>query len=382
MSDTEPTKDVPPRPQPPAEPRAVTSAAAPSLPAEVAVVPNHKVGRHLVYDKYPAAYDVLMSRHDCSAVQAALWAEARRLLAPTKEASEPAQEPAEPSPSLRVADLGCGTGRLALMLLPWARHLFAADAAMPMVARCVERVAALVPEARPHVYHEGTTPPTAAAAGDEPRSAVMAHCAFEELAPLPEAVAKERGLSPVKCPCAECLAALVTQGEAAVATPPTIGPVAGYALHAGASSGGPQDMVVAGWSLSFVMTAQWGNTRWHDVIFRTIASMAAALDPARGVVAVVETLGNFSEEPVRRNSLHTYLATVLGFTQSWCRTDYVFTSEEEARRLVTFFFGSKVAERLAGTKDPTRLLECTGIWVRRFAPGETVRLAPPAAAAT
>eukprot|EP00672_Neobodo_designis_P001420 CAMPEP_0174867132 /NCGR_PEP_ID=MMETSP1114-20130205/63412_1 /TAXON_ID=312471 /ORGANISM="Neobodo designis, Strain CCAP 1951/1" /LENGTH=367 /DNA_ID=CAMNT_0016102309 /DNA_START=61 /DNA_END=1160 /DNA_ORIENTATION=+ len=358
--------DVPARPQPPAEGREAASkhdAKAPSLPSDVALVPNHKVGRHLVYDRYPEAYDVLMSRHDCAGVLALLNAEARRVAG--------LREDAPPAPTLRIADLGCGTGRLALMLLPWARRLFAADAAAPMVARCVERVAAADAALRPQLYG-------APASGSEEhgRSAVMARCAFEELAALPNDVAAARGMDG-GCPCAECARAAKADDGAATdgapSKPRVIGPVAGYSVHPGAAGWGGLDMVVCGWSLSFVMTAQWGNTRWHDVVFRTVSAMVAALDASKGgVVCVVETLGNFSEAPVRRNSLHAYLANVLGFSQAWCRTDYVFTSAEEARRLVTFFFGAKVAERLAGTADPARLLECTGVWVRRFGPGETV----------
>ena len=117
------------------------------------------------------------------------------------------------------------------------------------------------------------------------------------------------------------------------------------------------------------MTAKWGETRWHDEIYRCVARMAGAISLERGgAICIVETLGNFSDEPVRKNSLHAYFSDVLGFSLEWCRTDYTFQSAEEARRLLTFFFGAKVADRVAASDDPLRLKECTGIWTKRFAP--------------
>jgi SAM-dependent methyltransferase len=343
-----------PPPESPVEqrrpPQPAAEAAAPKVPPpapvskELAVVPTHKVGRHLVYDQYPEAYDVLMSRHDCTSVETALRAIAAEL-ANGHRGSDAAHL------GLRVADLGCGTGRLARMVLPVTSNLFATDAAVAMLRRFRERLFNDVPDA--HVV--GPSPPVPGNSKPYRLHVTLGPSTFEAfLDPWMNSAAP----GAVRCPCGECQ----KTGNAA---PPFAEPVAAnYRLTT--SDAGPFDLVMCGWSLSFVMTAQWGYARWHESVYRAVSAMVASVDPATGgVVCIVETLGNFSDTPVRKNSLHAYLSDVCGFEQTWCRTDYKFRDGAEAARLITFFFGAKVAEKVAASEDPALLKECTGIWVKR-----------------
>lgn len=337
----------------------------------MAQVPNHKAGRHVVYDKYPDAYDALMTRHDCAAIEELLLGHAKTLLQ-----SRTSSPQAERAPGLVIGDFGCGTGRLALMLAPVARMLVLSDAAKPMLQKCAARFA-VAPESSQGIRWK----PTFAPVLEERTTTTTSSSALEEEAASPSGKSLEPSVGTVQlyvsrfedfaidpidsdrsteCRCAECAAAGNFEASAVVLQP------RGWSVLPGSP---PLDFVTCGWSLSFVMTALWGTTRWHCNILRAVAAMVGALDPILGgTICIVETLGNWSDTPVRKSSLHTYMTDVLGFTMEWRRTDYKFRSKEEAQRCVTFFYGGKAAERLAMTDDPQTLLECTGVWTRHFPP--------------
>jgi hypothetical protein len=51
----------------------------------------------------------------------------------------------------------------------------------------------------------------------------------------------------------------------------------------------------------------------------------------------------------------------LGFSRSWIRTDYQFTSIAERDDLIRFFFGEEMIQT-ALSDNPLIVPECTGIW--------------------
>jgi hypothetical protein len=54
---------------------------------------------------------------------------------------------------------------------------------------------------------------------------------------------------------------------------------------------------------------------------------------------------------------------VQGFQRNWIRTDYRFTSVQEAVALTRFFFGDEMAQEVLAN-DSLIVPECTGIWWR------------------
>ena len=186
----------------------------------------------------------------------------------------------------------------------------------------------------------------------------------------------------------------------------------------------PVSVAVMAWSLSYVMRAQWGVDTWHasvdallgnllrgafgvaeeDAVPTSIVGAAVGntneCRRPRGAIVVVETLGNNTDVPTRRNVVSEYLMAKWGFvnalaaaeeaaapqaavaapsslspsttTVPFIRTDYVFKSREEGERLCNFFFASGataggLAEEAGdsnGGSPQYRLKECTGVWVK------------------
>lgn len=129
-------------------------------------------------------------------------------------------------------------------------------------------------------------------------------------------------------------------------------------------AGGRADLVIAGWSLGHLVG--WHERSWRKEITLVLSEMVRMLRP-RGTAIILETLGTGQETPrPPTEGLAAYYALLErehGFSSTWIRTDYRFTSLEEAERLVRFFFGPELAARVAREKH-LLLPECTGIWWR------------------
>ena len=59
--------------------------------------------------------------------------------------------------------------------------------------------------------------------------------------------------------------------------------------------------------------------------------------------------------------LYDWWTATYQLNHTWIRTDYQFSSPEEAAHLTRFFFGDELADRILAEKL-TILPECTGIW--------------------
>jgi ubiquinone/menaquinone biosynthesis C-methylase UbiE len=120
------------------------------------------------------------------------------------------------------------------------------------------------------------------------------------------------------------------------------------------------DIVTSGWSICYLV--DWNRSSWKEDIDQALAEIRRMLRPG-GVVIILETMGTGFETPHPPEHLLEYYQVLAekGFQQKWIRTDYQFSSVEEAVELVQFFFGNDLAAqvRSAGT---TILPECTGIW--------------------
>jgi ubiquinone/menaquinone biosynthesis C-methylase UbiE len=122
------------------------------------------------------------------------------------------------------------------------------------------------------------------------------------------------------------------------------------------------DVSIAGWSLGH--STSWHAQTWHDEIGQVLAHMKRGLRPG-GTVIILETLGTGWETPHPPTdalaAYYEFLEEEHGFSSTWIRTDYRFTSPSEAEDLTRFFFGDELADGVA-SEHLAILPECTGIW--------------------
>lgn len=123
---------------------------------------------------------------------------------------------------------------------------------------------------------------------------------------------------------------------------------------------GVADLAIEGWC--------FGHLAGTPAIDEALAELRRVLRPG-GAAMLVETLGTGCEEPTPPSpvlaALYRRLTDELGYRHRWVRTDYLFASASEARRLTEFFFGRAVPiTTLADGR--ARVPECTGIWWRSF----------------
>jgi ubiquinone/menaquinone biosynthesis C-methylase UbiE len=122
------------------------------------------------------------------------------------------------------------------------------------------------------------------------------------------------------------------------------------------------DISIAGWSLGHF--AGWYPDDWQQQIGQALAEMKRVLRPG-GTVIILETLGTGRKTPLPPTPLlkayYQWLEQAHQFAASWIRTDYRFTSYQEAKASISFFFGSDMADQVV--RPQSRIVpECTGVW--------------------
>lgn len=132
--------------------------------------------------------------------------------------------------------------------------------------------------------------------------------------------------------------------------------------HALPVSSGSADFFISGWSMCYAYLWPEGEPE---------ASLLAALREAErvvrsgGCIILLETMGTGCTAPCPPDVLAPYFTLLNrhGFETEWFRTDYRFTSRQEAERLTAFFFGEAMLAHIDETPDGKAYLpECTGIW--------------------
>jgi len=124
------------------------------------------------------------------------------------------------------------------------------------------------------------------------------------------------------------------------------------------------DLMVSGWSVSYLSV--WNPIQWREAANAWLHEASRVLRP-NGCIILFESLGTGNETPQRLPHLenfHRWLDET-GFRNTWIRTDYRFTSMEEAGRLAGFFFGDEMRQKIMRERS-TILPECTGIWWTRY----------------
>ena len=123
------------------------------------------------------------------------------------------------------------------------------------------------------------------------------------------------------------------------------------------AAGQSADLAISGWSICYLV--DWNRGNWISQVEKALGEMRRVLR-STGTIMLIETLGTGFETPHPPEHLLEYYQFLAGqgFQSTWLRTDYRFPSEEEARRMAGFFFGSELAEKVYGATIP----ECTGLW--------------------
>lgn len=313
------------------------------------VVPTFKVGTLEMYRRFPEAYEAFMNRHDCSQVRRYILDDVVDRIVHSSASSSGADASPPPAlPFVRVADFGCGTGRMEVMVAqhPAVAAIAAYDGEAAMLRRCLVNT---VDAARRGGHHSGARVVATASETPQPAESVMF--------PFADGPAEKPALEVVARPCAH------------------------QALQAGflpATGHRRCQLVLCAWSLSYLVRRQWGEARWHAAVDAVVGSFIDLLDTSASDAAVVvlETLGNGTATPARNNTLTQRLEEELGFSKRWVRTDYTFADDDDAARMTRFFFGEKVAQQMGRAAGPEGaevegvaradgkpvLMECTGIW--------------------
>jgi len=124
------------------------------------------------------------------------------------------------------------------------------------------------------------------------------------------------------------------------------------------------DAVVAGWTIGHV-TGFHGDA-WPEHARATLAEVARVAAPGARVV-ILETLGTCAATPAPPNpklaALYEMFERDAGLERHVLDTSYRFPSPEEAARIMGFFFGDTMRERVARMGSST-VQEWTGVWTR------------------
>jgi ubiquinone/menaquinone biosynthesis C-methylase UbiE len=123
------------------------------------------------------------------------------------------------------------------------------------------------------------------------------------------------------------------------------------------------DLVVSGWSVSYVAT--WDPDDWREQTDAWMGEAKRVLRPG-GNIILFESLGTGNESPARLPHLRSFYEWLeeMNFSSRWIRTDYRFDNLAQAEELAGFFFGDEMTSRIRRGSEIT-LPECTGVWWMR-----------------
>jgi ubiquinone/menaquinone biosynthesis C-methylase UbiE len=124
------------------------------------------------------------------------------------------------------------------------------------------------------------------------------------------------------------------------------------------------DLVTAGWSIGHQIG--WHPDNWPERVDRILAEMGRVLIPG-GISIIIETMTTGATVPAPPNdglaAYYRRLEEKWGFQKTILRTDYQFSSVDDAVRQMEFFFGPELSDRIR-QEHWLRVPEWTGLWVK------------------
>ncbi len=124
------------------------------------------------------------------------------------------------------------------------------------------------------------------------------------------------------------------------------------------------DAAIAGWV--FGHFRYWEESQWEAHVDLALGELFRTVKPG-GRVLIAETLGTAMRVPAPPNpKLAEYYDRLqsAGFVRQTLATDYLFSSVEDAARVLGFFFGAEIQCRVM-KNGWARVPEWTGLWVQR-----------------
>ena len=125
------------------------------------------------------------------------------------------------------------------------------------------------------------------------------------------------------------------------------------------------DLIIEGWA--FLKAFNSTYPEWRSEFDAIVPEMKRILRPHAAVI-LIETMGSlhiWDEVPARTVMLYDYFEKELGLNKSIIRTDYKFSSTDEAVDLGTFFFGDAIGAEIQQIGNAV-VPEATAIWHGRL----------------
>ncbi len=126
----------------------------------------------------------------------------------------------------------------------------------------------------------------------------------------------------------------------------------------------PADIFIEGWSFGHLMIE---HKKHLHLIMDKMQKMIDDNLQKDGKAIIIETLGTNVTAPNPPEPILAYfyknLESKLGYKRHVIRTDYEFPSVEEAARIMGFFFGDAMNEKIL-QEQKYEIEEYTGIWIR------------------
>ena len=125
------------------------------------------------------------------------------------------------------------------------------------------------------------------------------------------------------------------------------------------------DVACEGWS--FVQIVTWHFDDWQNQLDRALNEMMRVLKVG-GTAVLIETQGTGTTTPNPPElfvPVYDYFEQTWGFKSTWIRTDFQFSSMQEAQDIIEPVFGPSMIKQCVESESGVLLPECTGIWWRQ-----------------
>ena len=131
----------------------------------------------------------------------------------------------------------------------------------------------------------------------------------------------------------------------------------------------PCDVFIEGWSFGHCASDCNSPEEIQNITPLLLHNATKNLKPGSTII-LIETLGTNTESPGAPNDklkiFYHELENQHGFTLKQIRTDYQFESNDEAARIMGFFFGEKMQQAVHQERGSRIIPEWTGIWTKNM----------------